>query len=101
MSLNSNKIVTYLMIDNNKILFILEPKEIRLNNIIINKINEYIDILKNENNNLKNEIKKQKDDNEKNIKELKNEIENMKMNLDIIRHKITMGNINKYEYANE
>ena len=87
MSLNNNKIETNLNIDNNKILFILESKEIKLDNIVINKINEYIDILK-------NEIKKQKADNEKNIKELKNEIENMKMDLDIIRHNIPMGNLN-------
>ena len=46
--------------------------------MIISKINEYIDILKNENNNLRNEIIKQKDDNEKYIKELKSEIENIK-----------------------
>ncbi len=45
MSLNNNKIEINLVIDNNKILFTLEPKEIKLDNIIINKINEYIDIL--------------------------------------------------------
>lgn len=45
MSLNNNKIETNLVIDNNKILIILEPKEIKLDNIVINKINEYIDIL--------------------------------------------------------
>ena len=78
MSLNNNKIEINLVIDNNKILFILEQKEVKLDNMIINKINEYIDILKNENNNLRNEIIKQKDDNEKYIKELKNEIENIK-----------------------
>jgi len=47
--------------------------------------------LKNENNNLRNEIKKQKDDNEKNIKELRGEIENMKM---IIRPIMPIGNLN-------
>jgi len=78
MSLNNNKIEINLVIDNNKILFILEQKEIKLDNMIINKINEYIDILKNENINLRNEIIKQKDDNEKYIKELKSEIENIK-----------------------
>ena len=81
MSLNNNKIEANLMIDNNKILLFLEQKEIKLDNKIINKINEYIDILKNENNNLRKEIKQQKDDNEKNIKELKNEIENIKKEL--------------------
>ena len=81
MSLNNNKIEINLVIDNNKILLILEPKEIKLDNIVINKINEYIDILKNENNNLRKEIKQQKDDNEKNIKELKKEIENIKKEL--------------------
>ena len=69
MSLNGNKIEANLMIDNNKILLFLEQKEIKLDNIVINKINEYIDILKNENNNLRKGIKQQKDDNEKNIKE--------------------------------
>ena len=68
MSLNNNKIEANLMIDNNKILLFLEQKEIKLDNTVINKINEYIDILKNENNNLRKEIKQQKDDNEKNIK---------------------------------
>jgi len=81
MSLNNNKIETNLVIDNSKILFVLEQKEIKLDNIVINKINEYIDILKIENNNLRNEIIKQKDDNEKSIKELKNEIENIKKEL--------------------
>ena len=81
MSLNNNKIEANLMIDNNKILLFLEQKEIKLDNIVINKINEYIDILKNENNNLRKEIKQQKDDNEKNIKELKKEIENIKKEL--------------------
>ena len=74
MSLNNNKIELNLVIDNNRILFILEPKEIKLDNIVINKINEYIDILR-------KEIKQQKVDNEKNIRELKNEIENIKKEL--------------------
>ena len=92
MSLNNNKIDINLVIGNNKILFILEPKEIKLDNIIINKINVFIDILKNENSDLRNEIIKQKDDNEKNIKELKNEIENMKTEINIIKQNLPMGN---------
>ena len=56
MSLNKNKIEINLVIDNNRILFILEQKEIKLDNLVINKINEYIDILR-------KEIKQQKDDN--------------------------------------
>ena len=70
MSLNNNNIEIILEINNNKILFILESKEIKLDIKIINKINEYIDIL----------IKKQ-DNNENNLKELKNEIGNIKKEL--------------------
>ena len=93
-SSNENKIIVYFMDNNNvKMPFILEPSEIKIDNIIrkICDKMEDIDILKTElenqkmeNINLKNELIKQKKDDEKNISELKKEIENLKKSINSI-----------------
>ena len=74
MSTNNNKIETYLNINNNKILFILEPEEIKLDIKIFNNINKYTD-------KLRNEIMKQKNNNEKDINELKKGMEKIKIEI--------------------
>ena len=104
-TLSDNKIKLIFKENNDEICFILEPNELKIENIlqrICEKIKD-IDILKNEiinlknennnlksennnlkseNNNLKNELIKQKNDNDKNILDIKNEINNIKKIVD-------------------
>ena len=100
-TISDNKIKLIFKENNDEIYFMLEPNELKIENMlqricdkikdidilkndIINLKNENNNLknennnLKNENNNLKNELIKQKNDNDKNILEIKNEISNIK-----------------------
>ena len=93
-SSNDNKIIVYFN-DNNdvKIPFILEPNEMKMDNIIrklcdkmgdIDILKTELDNQKNENANLKKGLEKRRNDEEKNISELKEEIENLKKSINSI-----------------
>ena len=110
-SSNDNKIIVYFN-DNNdvKISFILEPNEMKMDNIIrklCDKMGD-IDILKTEldkqkieSANLKKELEKRRNENEKNISELKNEIENLKKSITKLCDKMEDIDILKNELDNQ
>jgi len=105
-SLNDNKIILYF--NGNDIVempFILEPNEMKLDNIILKLCDKIQDIdslkielakLKIENDKLKNELIKTKIDDYKIIPELRKEIENLKDVINILNQKELYDN--KFEY---